>query len=178
VCDRTSSHHHGSLFFWVWLTHLIKYFELVLTPLLLLTGQRVTFWHVYHRIVALLCTWLALENGDSFQWMLAAVNTLALLPSAVYSLQRLANRRAIIMWRPLIDLVFYAQFALNVAVLGWWALVQSSSGGACTGEWWGFGILAFYALHLFVVHRTHWSDDVPPDPPLGVGAVDAGKKND
>lgn len=102
----------GTLYFWLYIFYLSKYYELIDTVLLVLRKSRIIFLHVYHHWITGPLCFVCLYYAIPVQWTATALNAFVHIPMYYYYFLIIFNIRP--WWKAYITQLQIAQFIIVI----------------------------------------------------------------
>uniref|UniRef100_A0A6B2LFN9 Elongation of fatty acids protein n=1 Tax=Arcella intermedia TaxID=1963864 RepID=A0A6B2LFN9_9EUKA len=131
ICDPNNTYNRGPIFFWIWIFHLTKFYELLDTLILVLSKRPLTFLHVYHHLLTLFITWYGVYAKVTFQWWGLLLNSFVHVLMYYYYALRDTPYGKNIWWKRHLTQLQMVQFVVNLFVgVAWfyWELTYDCSG--------------------------------------------------
>lgn len=164
-CDaerKSTPEKGGTMWFWIYLFYLSKFYELFDTGLIVVRKTPLKFLHVYHHwATALLCI-LSLNTAIPYQWAATGFNAFVHIPMYLYYF--LAILKINVWWKKYITVIQIIQFCGDVTAGGisYYLNLQRRSQGSSLCASWDFewanpvaiGIILSYLL-LFIQFYYH-----------------------
>lgn len=92
LCDsKRESAGKGTLYFWLYVFYLSKFYELFDTVFIVLRKAPLRFLHFYHHSMTFFLCWVCLEYAIPVQWIATCLNAFVHIPMYVMFFSSLAN---------------------------------------------------------------------------------------
>jgi len=155
ICDPNNRYNRGPIYFWIWIFHLSKFYELLDTVFIILRNGPIIFLHVYHHVMTLFITWFGLYTGITFQWFGLLLNTFVHIFMYYYYAKKSLGLDS--WWKVYLTRAQILQFIVNLSMVIFWGSWENTYD--CSGNWLGIGITAFanltflllfFSFHFFI----------------------------
>lgn len=157
----------GPVFFWAHVFYLSKLYELAYTLLILLSGRRLTFLHVYHHAVVVVMCYVWLAASQSLVPIALVTNAAVHVVMYGYYLSSSLGRRWPPRWKRAVTEIQIAQFVFSFAVslVFLWYHFRSAAGCRGMSGWLFNAVFNVSLLALFLnFHTRAYPASASPSP--------------
>jgi fatty acid elongase 3 len=150
LCDNKAKYvSRGTLYFWIYLFYLSKFYELVDTVIIVLRKGQLRFVHIYHHWITMLLCFVCLECRLPVQFIATLLNALVHVPMYYYYM--MSSMKIEVWWKRYLTMMQIIQFVIvNVVHLGafaWHFLYTHNCTGFDTwGNHFGLAVITSYLI--------------------------------
>jgi hypothetical protein len=113
VCDHQRvSAGKGTLYFWLYIFFLSKFYELLDTVFIVLRKAPLRFLHFYHHSMTFFLCWVCLEYSIPVQWIATSLNAFVHIPMYWYYFMMVVKPGKQIWWKKYITTIQILQFII------------------------------------------------------------------
>jgi len=116
-CDsKRESAGHGTLYFWLYIFFLSKFYELLDTVFIVLRKAPLRFLHFYHHSMTFFLCWVCLEYSIPVQWIATSLNAFVHIPMYWYYFIMVVKPKQNVWWKRYITTIQIIQFIVVLIV--------------------------------------------------------------